>query len=162
MECKSFPPLIGLDPHILVLGSMPGITSLSENQYYAHPHNLFWRIVEDNFGCAFSSSYDHRTQCLLNHHVGLWDVVGSCQRVGSLDSAIQKAVANPIEQLIKKHPTIHTIIFNGKAAEKMFSKEFPNWEHTNLITLPSTSPANASIPRADKFAQWKRALHLAF
>ena len=162
MECKSFPPLIGLDPRILILGSMPGVTSLAENKYYAHPQNLFWRIIEENFGCAFSRPYDQRTQCLLKHHIALWDVVGSCQRSGSLDSAIQNVIPNPIEQLIEKHPTIHTIVFNGQTAAKVFSKNFPNWSHTQLVTAPSTSPANASIPRAEKFAQWKKALHLSF
>lgn len=161
MQCVSFPPIIGKQPKILILGSMPGRKSLAETQYYAHPQNLFWPIIQSVFGCPFISSYDSRIECLVKNHIALWDVIGSCHREGSLDSAITDAKSNPILQLVKANPTIHTIVLNGKTAAKIFYKEFPHWKCTKIHVLPSTSPANASIPRAEKIRQWEEVLNLA-
>jgi len=161
MQCISFPPIIGKMPKILILGSMPGRKSLDETQYYAHPQNLFWPIIEHTFGCPFTNSYGSRIECLLKNNIALWDVIGSCHREGSLDSAITNAQPNPIFQLVKDNPTIHTIALNGKTAAKVFHKEFPNWDCTKIHVLPSTSPANASIPRNEKIKQWQKALNLA-
>lgn len=161
MQCVSFPPIMGTTPKILILGSMPGQKSLEENQYYAHPQNLFWSIIQHTFGCPVGSAYDSRIECLVKNHIALWDVIGSCHREGSLDSAIKNAQVNPILQLVKEKPSIRTIVLNGKTASKIFYKEFPKWDYTNICVLPSTSPANASIPRTEKIKQWEEALNLA-
>lgn len=161
MQCASFPPIVGDRPQILILGSMPGQKSLEETQYYAHPQNLFWRMIQHTLGCPVSSSYARRLQCLMEHHIALWDVIGSCYREGSMDSKITNAKVNPIVQLVKDNPTIHTIAFNGKTAAKIFNKEFPYWDLTNLCALPSTSPANASIPYLEKMKSWQTVLNSA-
>jgi len=161
MERKSFPPVVGPAPKLLILGSMPGVRSLEQAQYYAHPQNLFWKIMEDNFLCDFNAPYGQRITCLTNHHIALWDVLASCYRPGSLDSDIAKPSPNPISQFVSDHPSLERILLNGKSAEKWFRKFFPNFDAIDVLTVPSTSPANASVPRPEKQGQWKKALQFA-
>ena len=161
MRCESFPPIVGLKPKILILGSMPGSKSLAQFEYYAHPQNLFWRIIENAFSCPFESPYEQRVACLKSHKVAVWDVLASCHRKGSLDRAIEHAVVNPLEEFIAENPSVEKILFNGQTAFKQFDKKFPNWTGPLYEILPSTSPANASIPREQKMAQWAQALHFA-
>jgi len=136
---------------VLILGSMPGIKSLNEQKYYAHPRNAFWSIMEELFTIHLdktqnTSFYEKRLQVLKSEGVALWDVLASCERKGSLDSAYA--------------PDISTIIFNGKAAEKIFRQSFlPNNKDLlagkALISLPSTSPAYAAMNLQDKKLAWK-------
>lgn len=161
MKCQSFPPVIGANPKMLILGSMPGSKSLAQFEYYAHPQNLFWRVIENAFACPFDASYDQRIACLKSNKVAVWDVLASCHRAGSLDSAIERAVVNPLEIFVADHPSIEKILFNGQTAFKQFHKVYPNWRGPSYTVLPSTSPANASIPREHKMAQWVQALHLS-
>ncbi len=44
-NCESFLPSVNKDSKILILGSMPGVKSLEEEQYYAHPQNRFWKLM---------------------------------------------------------------------------------------------------------------------
>ena len=151
---KSFDPIFNQNCKILILGSCPSIKSLEQGEYYAHKQNRFWRIMFKLFGRGFSADYNLKKQMLLNHGIGLWDTIGLCERVGSLDSAITNAVPNDVPGLIK-NSKVKCIVLNGNKAKSMFKHKI---EGVDIICLPSTSPANAKYS-FDKLLQiWQKAL----
>lgn len=157
---QSFPPIISPDARILILGSIPGAASLAAKEYYAHPRNLFWRIIADLFNTGPLQDYPSKTQALLNAQIALWDVMKSCYRSGSLDAAIEKKsiVTNDFNALLKNHPDIQHVFFNGATAEQSFRRlVLPKLNHQplNLQRLPSTSPAHAAMTYQQKLAHWR-------
>lgn len=160
---ESFPPIAGQDAHILILGSMPGIASLRAGQYYAHPQNLFWKILGEAFGFDPQVPYPERIIRLRAQHIAVWDVLARCHRPGSLDADIDaaSAVPNDIPGFLVTHPNVRRICFNGAAAAQLFERHVrPSLTQTDIeyLRLPSTSPANASIPLAEKKHAWAKAL----
>lgn len=162
MPDTGFPFAGNRDARILILGSMPGRKSLAENRYYAHPQNAFWPIMADLFGFDAGLDYEARLAQLCTHHVALWDVAHQCIRPGSMDHAIEieSVIANDFISLFNAHPHICAIFFNGRKAEEMYRKlvlaRLPDaFQQMPLHTLPSTSPAHASITRAEKLSAWK-------
>lgn len=153
-----FPPLADAGSRILILGSMPGERSLAAQQYYAHPRNLFWTFIAALGNEAPPDDYTARTLLLSRHHIALWDVCDACIRQGSLDSAILSVIPNDIEGLLARCPGISTVAFNGQKAAQLYRKYFPENNNRHYITLPSTSPANASIAYEHKKATWLQAL----
>ena len=115
----SFPPIESPRARVLVLGTMPSITSLREKQYYAHPRNLFWKIVGELLGFETKAPYPVRTAALVSAHVALWDVLKSCTRASSLDSDIdpKTIVPNDISSFLATHTEVRRIFFNGAKAE---------------------------------------------
>ncbi len=167
----SFAPVIGTEPRLLVLGSIPGVLSLQAQAYYAHPRNAFWPIMAELLGFDPELPYPERLHRLTDAGIALWDVVRQCERPGSLDSRIRPASVTPndIGGLLEREQSIARILFNGKAAEQWFHRHFrlpgsPRNDRRvlprplDLITLPSTSPAHASLSRADKRRRWADAL----
>lgn len=156
MESFSFAPIATADATTLILGTMPGTKSLEIQQYYGHAQNNFWRFMFEILDEDFSNDYEIRKALLLKNKIALWDVLQFCERVGSLDSAIKNEISNDFEQFLKQHPNIKTIIFNGQKAAAFFKKYVSlNHTHYQLITLPSTSPANASKSFQSKLNEWK-------
>ncbi|WP_343614849.1 DNA-deoxyinosine glycosylase [Flavobacterium sp.] len=155
MKSFSFSPISSPNSNILILGTMPGTKSLELNQYYGHSQNNFWKFLFTIFNEDFSTDYDIRKKLLLKNNVALWDVLQYCDRVGSLDSAIKNEIANDFETFLKNHPNIKTILFNGQKAAAFFKKYVHLQKEYNLITLPSTSPANASKTYKSKLEEWK-------
>ena len=154
-KCKSFAPAINENSKILILGSMPGIKSLEESQYYAHPQNRFWKVM--SVLCnkdLVSMDYQARIQTLLDNNFALWDVIKSCSRIGSLDSAIENEKPNNIKYLLKKYPNIKTIYLNGNKSYSAFKKYFPELLPL-CIKMPSTSPANARFQMDALLKEWK-------
>jgi hypoxanthine-DNA glycosylase len=140
---------------------MPGKASLRAQQYYAHPRNQFWPIVGALLGFDPAGAYEARTAALRSADVALWDVLKSCTRATSLDSAIiaASAVANDFSSFLAAHPRIRRICFNGGTAEKLYLTHVrprlaagPGIEH---LRLPSTSPAHAALPFPAKLAAWR-------
>lgn len=159
MEARSFPPIVGHEARVLVLGSMPGLASLAAQQYYAHPRNAFWPIMGELFGAAPQLPYAERVQRLLAARVAVWDVLGACVRPGSLDSDIQSEgmEVNDFGGFLARHPGIARIYFNGAKAEQLFvSLAMPLLPvELRLKRLPSTSPANAGMRLAQKLEAWR-------
>lgn len=153
----SFAPLIDDECDILILGSLPGEESLKKQQYYAHPRNSFWPIMFDILGKEPTDDYRERCSMLMQNHIALWDVVGRGERKGSLDSNIKNIRTNDLDQLIKSYPNIKKVLLNGKKAYGIFSKSVKN-ENLQVICLPSTSPAHASVSYDEKLALWKAAI----
>lgn len=161
---QSFAPIIGTDPRIIVVGSMPGVASLEAVQYYAHPRNAFWPIMGQLFGIDHRASYRSRVRQLEGLPLILWDTLQACHRPGSLDSNIDadSVRANDFAGLLGEFPAIRAIVFNGAAAEKYFRRlvvpQLPNALDIELIKMPSTSPAHAGMSFEQKLADWRRLL----
>lgn len=151
--CIGLPAQVNANCRVLLLGSMPGIASLQAQQYYAHPRNRFWPLLAGLCGFDASQPYRQRMQALLGAGVGLWDVIGQCQRRGSLDADIVRGteVANALPELIAGLPDLQLIGCNGAAAMQAFQRRvMPQLARPpTVLALPSTSPANAawSLPR---------------
>lgn len=160
LEASSFEPVYREDAQILILGSMPGVASLAAGQYYAHPRNAFWPIMGALFDAGPELPYPERLARLLDARIALWDVIGRCQRVGSLDSAIatDSIEANDLPGLFAACPGLTHVFFNGSAAEAAFRKHIGpacTRKDLTLVRLPSTSPAHAALGLADKLAVWQ-------
>lgn len=158
--CKSFSPNIDENSKILILGSMPGIRSLEQQQYYAHPQNRFWKVIGKccNFDNLQELNYSDRLKFLLNNQIALWDVIESCKRTGSLDSNIKSEKPNDIRALLKKY-NIKRICLNGNKSYSAFKKHFPELlKRYNCYKLPSTSPANAKYKLEDLFKEWSKVI----
>ena len=154
---KSFEPLLGQAPDVLILGTMPSVLSLKTQEYYGNPRNAFWWVMSELFNFDISQPYSKRVELLLESRVAVWDVIASCYRPGSLDSKIDQSTVTPnsLSLLLVQYPSIRLIAFNGQAAEKLFKKfiDDTDWQG-DKITLPSTSPANAALKKEDKLSKW--------
>lgn len=161
----AFPPAAQPDARVLVLGSMPGAASLRAAEYYAHPRNLFWPLMGTLAGAGPDLPYRARIAALNAAGIALWDVLADCERSGSLDSAIRDARRNDFDAFLAAHPRIGTVLFNGAKAEAEFLRGgmplAARGRGLVLRRLPSTSPANASIPAATRLAAWRDALRNA-
>jgi len=157
---EGFPPVARPDARVLVLGSLPGIASIAAGEYYAHPRNSFWRIMQELFGIA--GDYDERCTRLSDCRLALWDVLRASVRRGSLDADIQRASAsaNDFGLFLRAHESIEVVGFNGKKAEQLFRAMVPkeHYQHVRLVGLPSTSPAYAAMSFADKLSSWAAGL----
>lgn len=155
MKSYSFAPISNTNATVLILGTMPGTKSLELNQYYGHSQNNFWKFMFSIFQEDFSNDYQTKKALLQKNKIALWDVLQFCERVGSLDSAIKNEIANDFETFLAQHPNITTILFNGQKAAAFYKKYVHLEKDYQLITLPSTSPANASKSYQSKLDQWK-------
>ena len=149
------PPIARSDARLFVLGSLPGDASLAAKRYYAHPTNQFWRLLGLAIGEELHGlGYEQRLERLAARQVGLWDVIASATRSGSLDQSIREAQHNRIEHLLRDFPNLRAIAFNGStasAAGRRLIGEAPS--HITLVDLPSSSAANTR-PFEEKAAAW--------
>ena len=152
-------PIVGEQPHTLILGNMPSVMSLAAQQYYGNPRNAFWRIAGDIFRFAADASYEQRCAALTAHGIAGWDVLRSCRREGSLDSAVrpESMVPNDFQTFFDEYPTITLVLFNGAAAEKNYTRLVSVTKDLRYRRLQSTSPAQ-TMPFVDKLAIWREAL----
>lgn len=151
---SSFPPVIAPDTRVLVLGSLPGEKSLAAQRYYAHPQNRFWHLIGKAIGQELEPlGYEARLQALLAAKVGLWDTVGSARRRGSLDAAIREAEHNRLADLAASLPELRAVGFNGGTSARIGVPQLAG-SGLELIPLPSSSPAYAAMPLAEKEKLW--------
>jgi len=142
------------DARLFILGSLPGDASLSARRYYAHPTNQFWRLLGAAIGEDLQSlDYDERLRRLAERRIGLWDVIASASRRGSLDQAIRSADHNRVEQLRHDFPELRALAFNGSTAAAAGRRLLGTAEGLTLIELPSSSAANTR-PFAQKAEAW--------
>lgn len=158
LHIRSFTPVSDADASLLILGSMPGRRSLEMNQYYAHPQNVFWKIMGELLGAHPALCYGERLAILKSSGIALWDVLASCERETSLDSDIQHESANDFASFFARHPHITQVFFNGSKAEQCFRRFVQNKQALPPLAfhrLPSTSPAHAGLCYADKLQAWR-------
>lgn len=149
---SSFPPMVGNNPRILILGTMPGPESLRTGHYYANTRNSFWKIMADIFnGGDLPNLFEKRYDILRENGIALWDTLANCTREGSQDTNIQSETINDIQGLLETFPTINMVIFNGKKAASFVVPKI------NYKVAPSTSSAN-TIRYEKKLLEWKTAL----
>ncbi len=149
-----FPPLYNKDSKILILGSFPSVKSREQKFFYGHPQNRFWKVVAAVFGCDVPETIEEKKRFLLENGIALWDVIASCEIVGSSDSSIRDVKVNDLSEIFVK-ADIRQIFVNGKTAEKYFKKYTKAQVGREAITLPSTSPANAAWSVARLIEAWK-------
>ena len=160
-KCKSFKPSIDEHSTVLILGSMPGVKSLEEQKYYAHPQNRFWKVMASicNEPKLYEFTYNLKLKTLLKNNIALWDTIKTCKREGSLDSDIQNETPNDIKGLLKNYQNIKTICLNGNKSYSAFKKYFPDLlEKYNCHKMPSTSPANARYSLDILIKEWSKVL----
>ena len=147
-------PILDANTRLIVLGSFPGRASLRAQRYYAHPQNQFWKILGTLWGLPLHDmNYTEKTDALRAHGLGVWDVYATCEREGSLDSAIKNAQLNDLNGLKTRCPRLQGFAHNG-------GESFKHARHTRALglpvyRLPSTSPANASWSFERKLAAWR-------
>ncbi len=160
---QSFSYVADADATALILGSMPGVASLTAGRYYAHPRNMFWPIMGGLIGAGPELAYAERLARLKAHGIALWDVLESCVRAGSLDANIDEGtlVPNDFAAFFKKHQHINRVFFNGAKAEQSFRRHamphlaLAQGRGLHYTRLPSTSPAHAARSLAQKRAAWR-------
>lgn len=153
-----FAPVWRRDARLLILGSMPSVASLRESFYYAHPRNCFWPMLAQILQEEPPASIEEKKDMLVRHRIALWDTAASCEREGSLDSAMRDVKANDFHMLFQNCPEIRHLLFNGGTAYQLYCRlvakgdaRFTYWR------LPSTSPAY-TLKYEEKRAAWARAL----
>ena len=173
-RCIGFAPIVNADTRLLILGSMPGVASLTAAQYYAHPRNGFWPIAAEYLTAehglvTLPDDFDERYALLLRANCGLWDVLATAERKGSLDASIRNdnLEINDFSGLFDEFSRISHIALNGQAASKWFHRlvwptlSVTQQQRLHCHTLPSTSPAHATMSLPQKSLQWQAVFHLA-
>jgi hypoxanthine-DNA glycosylase len=152
---SGLPSIARPDARLFLLGSLPGDASLAARQYYAHPTNQFWRLLGQAIGEELQAlDYDARLVRLVERRIGLWDVIASATRRGSLDQAIREAQHNRVEHLLQDFPDLQAIAFNGSTASAVGRKLIGQPRSAlTLIDLPSSSAAN-TMSLAEKARAW--------
>ncbi len=151
---KGFSPVVDAGIETLILGSFPSVASLGKAQYYGHPQNQFWRLL----GAVIDEplpeiEYERRLRTLLKHRIGLWDIIGTCKREGSLDANIRNPGHNDFAPVTRVAKKLRRVCFNGQTAGKM-EPLFGAWGYETLV-LPSSSPAN-TMRFELKLLQWRQ------
>ncbi|WP_423909540.1 DNA-deoxyinosine glycosylase [Candidatus Spongiihabitans sp.] len=158
---EGFPPIADARATVLILGTMPSEESLRKKQYYGNPRNAFWKIMGRLLKFERAAIYEERTEILKNNKIALWDVMQSCERQGSLDSAIINStiIENDFVSFYRSHPNIRQVFFNGTKAEKEYCKRVlpklsVKTKDIEYSRLPSTSPAMAHMSFDVKLLEW--------
>lgn len=153
-EIHPIAPVFDADSRILILGSFPSVKSREAMFFYGHPQNRFWRVTAAVFENDIPQTIDEKRSFLLRNHIAVWDVIASCEIVGSSDSSIREVVPNDLSDVLKT-AQIRKIFVNGGTAAKYYAKyQYPR---TGIAaeTLPSTSPANAAWTLQKLIAAWQ-------
>jgi len=155
---RGLPPVIDRNTKYLVLGTMPGEESLFNQEYYNNPRNQFWNIISSiyNDGKQFSN-YEEKISVLKRNRIGLWDVLHTCEREGSLDSKIKNPRPNDFDKLFNDFSNIKTVIFNGQESYNYFNSLVYNKAEKKYLQLTSTSSANTHTTVNEKKKEWKLA-----
>ncbi len=152
-----FGPVYDKNSKILILGSLPSVKSRQQQFYYGHPQNRFWKVLSAALGESIGGSIDEKKRIMLKNHIALWDVIQSCDIIGSSDSSIKNVKENDISVILDA-ADIKAIFLNGAKAYELFKKYCGGIEDRNeppaILKLPSTSPANAAWKTQQLIEAW--------
>lgn len=151
-----FPPVFDENSRVLILGSFPSVKSREVSFYYGNPQNRFWRVLAALFGGDVPSTVEEKRAFLLANRVALWDVIASCDIVGSDDSSIKNAVPNDVKSLVAK-TRVERVFTNGGTAHRLYRAHLEREVGIEAAALPSTSPANASYSLMRLVEAWRAA-----
>lgn len=150
----TFEPIFDKNSEILVLGSFPSVKSRENNFYYAHPQNRFWKVVASVYSCPVPKTVEEKKNMLLSNKIAVWDVIRSCEITGSADNTIKNVIPNDLSEILSV-ADIKKIYANGKTAQSLYNKYIKKNTGVDIISLPSTSPANASYSLEKLIKEWK-------
>ncbi len=136
-------PVYDKHSNILILGSFPSVKSREQGFFYGHPQNRFWRVLAAVYGDEVPQTVEEKKEFLLQKGVAVWDVIASCEILGSSDSSIKNAVPTDLSDILA-HAPVRRIYVNGKKAEQLYRKYQEKQTGIKAVCLPSTSPANAA------------------
>lgn len=153
-ERHTFEPVYDTHSKILILGTFPSVKSRESGFYYGHPRNRFWRVMSDLTSTPFPESIEEKKEMLLKNHIAVWDVIASCDIVGSRDSSIRDVVPNEIAPLFSK-TEIGAVYGNGVKACQLYDRYMREQTGREIVRLPSTSPANAAYPLERLESEWR-------
>lgn len=152
---ETLDPLAGPDSRVLILGTAPGALALQSGEYFAHPRNQFWRLLFAVFETDSAVTYQEKLEFLQARGIALWEVLESCERIGSSDSAIRNEQPNDLPGFLSGHPRIRHVFFDSSAAHRFYFKYHPPLAGIEYGLLPSPSPAYASMTFEQKLEKWK-------
>lgn len=158
-QTHEFAPAYDADSQILILGSFPSVKSREIGFYYGHPKNRFWKLLSAIYETDEPISVSEKKLFLKKHHIALWDVIESCDITGSSDSSIRNVKLNDIN-LILNAADIQAVYANGKKAETLYKTYMEPLTGQKIISLPSTSPANAAYSMERLMESWKQILNV--
>ena len=138
-----FAPVYDTNSKILILGSFPSVKSREQQFFYGHPQNRFWKVIAGLTESKVPQTIEEKKKLLLEHGIAIWDVIESCDIIGSSDSSIKNVVPADIERVVA-NSKIQNIYANGGTAKKLYEKYSQKKTGREIIGLPSTSPANAA------------------
>ena len=150
----TFSPVYNKDSEILILGSFPSVKSRKQGFYYGHSQNRFWKVIAIICNQEVPTTIEEKKAMLLKNHIAIWDVIDSCDIIGSSDSSIKNVVPADIAGLLAK-TKIQRIFANGKTAGKLYEKFSRESTGMEITILPSTSPANAAFSLEKLVECWK-------
>lgn len=153
----TFLPVYDENSELLLLGSFPSVKSREQGFYYGHPQNRFWKVLARVCGCEVPQAIEEKKAMLLANHIAIWDVIDSCDIIGSSDSSIKNVVPADIAGILPR-TKITRIFANGKTAGSLYEKFSKESTGIEVIVLPSTSPANAAYSLERLTECWKRCL----
>lgn len=154
MPIHPIEPVFDEKSEILILGSFPSVKSREGLFFYGHPQNRFWRVLAEVYYAETPKTVDEKKNFLLAHKIALWDVIASCDIVGSSDSSIKNVIPNDLNKILNC-ANIKRIFVNGKTSEKYYNKYIHDNLNIDAVCLPSTSPANASWSFEHLVDAWK-------
>ena len=138
-----FEPVFDENSKVLILGTFPSVKSRENQFYYGHPQNRFWKVIAGLTESDVPQTIEEKKKLLLEHGIAIWDVIESCDIIGSSDSSIKNVVPADIERVVA-NSKIENIYANGGTAKKLYEKYSQKKTGREIIGLPSTSPANAA------------------
>lgn len=158
-QTHEFEPAYDADSQILILGSFPSVKSREIGFYYGHPKNRFWKLLAALYETDEPVLVPEKKLFLKKYHIALWDVIESCDITGSSDSSIRNVKLNDINRILKA-ADIQAVYANGKKAETLYRKYMEPLTGRKIISLPSTSPANAAYSMERLMESWKQILRV--
>ena len=155
-----FPPVVGADSRVLILGSFPSVRSREEGFFYGHPRNRFWPLLAALYGEDTPQDIPARRELILHHGLALWDVIASCRIEGSSDASVRDAVPVDIRRVLDA-ADIRRVVCNGALAGRLYTRYLRQTVGLEASIAPSTSPANAAWSLARLTPVWRDALGLS-
>ena len=157
---KGLLPIYDDDSEVLILGSFPSKESRESESYYSNKGNSFWNIICEYYNepLPTNNNNSEKEAILHKHHIAVWDMIESCEIVGSSDKKIKDPEyhkASEIKDLLKK-TNIKKIIINGRTLDKKYKKYFGGIDMPSVAVL-STSPANNGR-KIQREQEWRKEL----
>ena len=149
-----FGPLYDENSRVLILGSFPSVKSREQQFFYGHPKNRFWPLLAALTGSGIPQNIEEKKQLALKNGIALWDVIASCEIVGSSDSSIRNAKPNDITPILE-NSNVRKIFTNGKTADSLYMRYIFPVTKIQSVCLPSTSPANAAWNMERLLSAWQ-------